>query len=863
MPLLKNPLHDFATFNYVWTLSAMYPGEVNDPKNYKGGTGKLPIVSSSGLGNRKTVTTLAEDEIGSNVEYYIDDVNISVKIVPSPMSPTSNIETISFKIVEPYSLGLFLQTMAIASRKAGFTNYYTAPYLLTLQFKGFKDDGSYDTVGTKHFVIKLEVSTMTANEGGSIHEFNCIPWNHQALGDLALNVKTEVNITGSTVAEVLSSGPRGLSTILNTREINNAAVGWRNDYDEYQILFPFDISPNGPGSQYPDRGIGAVLNNIQGALDTVNNTVSAIGNIGTTISGLGQTLSTIGQVRSGAITISPSGIISRGLNAPEGPESTAAVQVSNVLESIGASISQAANAISISGATTIGNEIGTSPMIENFNDFGTVPFEDDNDVYDPVEGIYRRGNMTAVSGENRRYSFPAGTPISEIISEVILVSEWGRNVANFPSDGAGMRPWYRIHTKVEIKSMREIENIGRPALRYIYEVYPYFVHQSSFSSVFEENNTDVLIDDAVKAYEYIYTGRNRDIINFEISFNAHYFLGVPSDGTQQTAENATTVGGTAYAENQTVFSPTVTSGSIGNTQGTVSEVAGELRETVGELIQLYRAFGGTFIDNSKTRVAQVFRNALLNGRDLETLNLTIWGDPYYLNDSDAGNYVAPPLGPNIDADLSIDYNRMACYVLVKFNNPVDYKNNLLLPDPSDQFTGIYRVETVENTFESGQFRQMLTLTRVPNMSASSVAKLKRVVDAFFAGLGAISNLASVLGAEQVAGNIDNFMREAAPFANQLVGLAEIGSSLQSVVRGDYDNIGQALVGLESFFTGVQALENQFKNTLESLQRIDFNNLTPPTSIRPPSRPTLPVRPSPTPPSGTPPPLLNPDIDRPQ
>lgn len=824
MALLKNALHEYATFNYVWTLSALYPAEVNDPSLYKGKIGKLPIISSSGLGNKKTITTLAEDKLESNVEYFIDNVNLNSQVTLSNKNPNTNISNISFKVIEPYSIGLFLQTLSIASQKTGFKIYYNAPHLLTLQFKGFKDDGTYHEVGTKQFVITLDASTMTANESGCIYEFTCVPWNHRALGDLVLQTKTEINIKGSTVAEVLSNGKDSLATTLNERELRNRISNWRKDNDEYQILFPFDISANGSRVAFPDSGLGGVLNDIQGGLDKINNTVAAIGTIGTAVNNLGQTISTIGRINSGAITLSPTGVIERGLNAPEGPESTAPVLVTNVLEEIGQRITEFATEISTFNSPSTVNEIGSSRMIEDFNTFGTVPFEEDGITFVPgPQGYYRRGSMT-VSNDTRVYNFAANTPITEIINEIILVSQWGQNLINYVSDGAGMRPWFKIHTKVFIKSMSEVDNIGRPSLRYIFEVIPYYVHESIFKSVFNESNVDVLIDDAVKAYEYMYTGRNRDILNFEIAFNGHYYKIIPSDGTQQNTELSTTVGGPAFANRSPVYAPNV------NTASEISTIAGELRSTVGELIELYRAAGGTFIDNSKTRIAQLFKNALYNSsHELQALDLTIRGDPYYLNQSDAGNYVAPPLGPNIDADLSIDINRMDNYILVKFNSPVDYKNNLLLPDPVDQFTGVYRVERVEHIFDNGSFTQVLGMTRINNVSSSSISKLKRVVDAFFKTLQATSALASVLGAETVAGNIQNFMVEAQPFANQLIGLAEVGASLQSVVRGDYGNIGQALVGLESFFTNVQQLESRFRDTVDALRRIDFNNLTPPNS----------------------------------
>ena len=92
MPLLANPLHKYATHNYVWSLSAMYPGELNDPRSYRNNNsdGKIIIASSGGVGNRKTIITAAENKVGSNVEFHIDNVRIFSNPIPNKQSPVSN-----------------------------------------------------------------------------------------------------------------------------------------------------------------------------------------------------------------------------------------------------------------------------------------------------------------------------------------------------------------------------------------------------------------------------------------------------------------------------------------------------------------------------------------------------------------------------------------------------------------------------------------------------------------------------------------------------------------------------------------------------------------------------------------------------
>lgn len=840
MALLKNELHDFATHNYVWTLSAMYPGEVNDPKEYKGKIGKLPIVGSGGLGNRKTVTTESEEKIDANVEFYIDNVRMSTTIGQGPRNPVSSISTLEFAVTEPYSIGLFMQTIAISASKAGFSNYAQAPFLLSCSFKGQKQDGTYYELPRRNWVIKIAAVTMTVNASGSVYELTAHPWNHENLFDTVNVINQDVRLQGSTVGEVLSSGERSLATLLNEYEITQEREQARLVPNVYQIAFPFDIGVEGGGG---GTGITGFLNDIQSGLNKVNNVVQAIGTVGAAIGNLGTTFSNIGRniglsqlESSGIISISGSGVIGRGLNALEGPEAGGAVvpTINNTFTEIGATISSFANNLSISGISTFGNEIGQAQMIESFNEFGDAPFAEEDFTWDAENGILRRRGMQ-VDQEDRVYTFSSGTAITEIIETVVLLSKFGQSLVNQPADGYGYNRWFRVHPKRYILSTAELALTGRLACKYVFEVYPFYVSSSNFAQVGATNNYESAINDVVKAYDYIYTGRNRDVIDFEIRFDSLYTQMLPANRTQIALHDIPVTGlSSAFVEPRPA-------GQINTTLNEVQDGIAQFRSTVSELVNLYRIAGGTFIDNSRTQTAFAFRQALLASPDLQTLDLTIWGDPYYLNDSDWGNYVADPLSPNINSDLTMDSQRAEVYVLVQFNSPVDYKNNLLMPDPTDAITGIYRVEVVDSTFEGGEFKQTLTLTRLPNPDNSTTAKVRNVINNFFNVLGTVSNFASVIGAEQVASAVNNFMVEAAPVAQGLLNLTAIGENLQTLATTDYSNIVEGLAGLESLFGQVGALQSQVAQLRESIPRIDFNPLTPASpTTRPVARPSTPT-----------------------
>jgi hypothetical protein len=820
MALLANPLHQYSSFNYTWTLSAMYPGEVNRPEEYIGTQGKIKIIKSGGIGNKKTVTTQQEEDVGSNGEFFIDDVVIDTTTVPSVDSPTTNVAALTFKVFEPYSLGLFLQTMSLAARKAGFNNYVHAPYLLSLQFKGWKDDGTFEEVSQKNFVISVAAINFTTTEQGSTYEITATPWNYGALGFARQGLKSELSLKGSTVAEILSFGEQSLAVAVNKHELLSSENEFKVIGDQFQIGFPFDISPDAPAAGGP---FGGALRTIQNSLNVVNNTLASISGIGNALGNLGDVVTNVGSVGFG-----------NGLNNTDGTNNvtTPGEGINSTLTTIGSAIEGLASAISLDGLSQVSNEIGTSEMIESFNEFGTVDFADEAFTFDESGQVYNRESLS-VHPTERVYTYPQGSTIEQVITSVVLLSKWGQSFVNRPVDSTGMRPWFKIKVKTYILSVAEMDTAGRPAYRFVYEVYPYFIHNATVSLPSSLNNVDRTIDDAVKAYNYQYTGLNRDVIDFDITFNSAFYLGRPADNNQATSQATSGWAGPAYATPPT---PALTTPTDVDVATDFNNTIGELRSTIEQVTNLYKTAGGTYIDSDRTRAAHTFRNLILNNpADLAQVELTIWGDPYYLSSSDIGNYTSAPLAPNINADGEADVLRSQVFVLLKFNTPVDYNKDLLQGDPLDQFTGLYMITAIGNTFNQGKFVQTLALSRMSTVSPSSIDKLKNVVDSFFAGLSAISNFATQIGADDVALGVNNFIQEAGPAANSLLGIAQIGANIKDIAQGDYQTIGDKLVGLESFFEQVQQLETQYRDSIDALGRIDGNQTSPATSGRPTGR----------------------------
>ena len=129
--------------------------------------------------------------------------------------------------------------------------------------------------------------------------------------------------------------------------------------------------------------------------------------------------------------------------------------------------------------------------------------------------------------------------------------------------------------------------------------------------------------------------------------------------------------------------------------------------------------GGAAIQSPAVQVARMFNEAIVNNEtDMISMELTVLGDPYYLADSGVGNYSSPAAARGYTGDGSMDYQRSEVEVLVNFRTPVDYDDEtggVKFPStsgkPIGEFSGLYKVLTVQNSFSSGKFVQVLKLLR--------------------------------------------------------------------------------------------------------------------------------------------------------
>ena len=242
-PPYQNVLEQFASYSPLWTLACLTPEQFNKPKLYRGSPYLLDniVLSSAGRYDFSRVNT----QYGAP-EYFIDNFVLVAQLGGSAKSGNTNVSSFKFDVYEPYSLGIFLQSLQAAAINAGYPSYLNdCPYLLKLEINGSSDDGAVykgsDEL-TKYFTIKITKVEFKVDEAGSKYTVEAAPMHYTGFSDVVTNITTDLKITGMTAAEVLVSGQESLCARLNETQLKKVSDGQAKYADIYEVVFPINSS---------------------------------------------------------------------------------------------------------------------------------------------------------------------------------------------------------------------------------------------------------------------------------------------------------------------------------------------------------------------------------------------------------------------------------------------------------------------------------------------------------------------------------------------------------------------------------------------------------------------------------------------
>ena len=665
---LTNPLDGLISYTYGLTLFALTKDDFNSmvdaPTSFNP---RKALISSAGRYRDVRDKSFSED-------FYFDSFKLNTVIGLNANTRGTNAITMDFTIIEPYGMTLLDRIMDISMNELAAKNYLDIPYLLRLEFFGADDTGELKKLPehTKNFPIKLINFKIKASTKGSEYSIQAVPFNHGANLESVQALRTRIEVTADTVKTFFDST---------------------------------DAAPKNTNNEQSDstRNAGAYLYQ--------SGQAGAGGGRGT--------------ARDPRIL---------GSTPPE--ESVASATKPT-------SFTSAYNAWNI--ATAKNNDAKFADQIQFVID-GDIA---SSKITDPKATSAKRSgesdpNKEAKSQDGKAsttldmskvvHSFEAGTTVNEIINSIIPNSEFFLKQVKDPSkdsktpveDGAAsdatvqdqaktLKMW-KIIPSIKLGEFDSERNVWGKMITFYVKKYDYYQQR-------DPRLPKSPPPKALKRYDYFYTGKNSSVINFDIDFNALYFTATQVD----RSNTESTAGPQARPESSDNDGVT----SVGGKSGFGS---GERKVNTGS--QMQTAVGGannrSETQNAQSALQSVYTSA---AGDMINLKLQIIGDPHFIKQDDL--FLQPDMtdivsgqgsvfvSPSIHS-LSMDTGEIYCYVT--FKTPSDFNDATGMYDldntnkyRTSEFSGYYKVITVESEFRSGKFVQTLNLIRYPMQDSPNVS----------------------------------------------------------------------------------------------------------------------------------------------
>ena len=598
-------------------------------------------------------------------EYYVESLSFTT-LISAISGDNTHVTTIEFEILEPYSMGLFLLTLQTAAVAAGHDNWSDAVYLLTVEFRGNKETGQMLDIPVAKRYIPMRFTTIDTKVKESGTRYLCKGFSAagSALTERYLTLTTDIAVKGKTVQEALQTGEKSLQSVVNERLRQFKDDGVVNVPDEILILFPKNV----------DSASNA--NNNTNGLESKATATSSPSTGGDLNTKLGVTYSDVNQTR-----VQPEGEC---------------------------------------------NEFGRASLGFDTTRKADTPISDDDLVYDPKTNVWVRGNATINVKENNA-NFAQDSSIINAIDQIILNSEYPQKALDENAlDGLGRRKWWRIDPQMYFIDTKEnYPKTGTKPKLMVYRVIPYNAH----ASVTATPNTktpglDEMKNTAVKVYDYIYTGKNTEIIKFDIDLKTSFATRMQADsfkGSQDVRTQSETsseslfslpVWALDFVNSLPIgFAPSTENGTIPTTRTHDATSTNTDKK------------GGGGAETPATRAARTFQENLLSTLNLANINMEIQGDPFWFVQSGLGTYSATSSGvKNLNSDGTVEYQVDEVDIIINFRTPVDINQGTGMYNfgganefsPVNQFSGLYKITEVRNNFKGGRFTQELKGFRRPN-----------------------------------------------------------------------------------------------------------------------------------------------------
>lgn len=659
---LSNPLHEYSTYTYGISLFVLSKDDYNtlvDGSSTDGWNPRYNLIAHAG--GYKDIRHPAFYE-----DFYFDNLKMQTIVGMNNTTRGTNAVDLSFTIIEPYGLSLLDRLVAVGNDPTiGSKNYVSQPYLLQVDFFGSKELGDMHSpipglrkrIPIKFVEFKIKVGTK-----GSEYQIKAIPFSHGAFKESTNSSPANFEVKASTVGDFFSS-------------INESSLAAQKS-----------------------------------RLDEVRQELAA----------------------------------AKLDQADTGGNSARQVELTKQIEQLKAEVNKPFSTTSYAGAWNAWQQsVVDSKKVKIPNE---IAFEidssiSDSPIVDPARMNYSRVAVvdnpktnqqsanTQVSAKTPANSFDtkkmmfnvsSGTSTVDIINLVMRNSDYIKKQVVDPLTDKNTFPdeksidYFKIIPKITLKAIDPQR--GEYATKTTYYIVPYTYYNTKHPNLPKAKPVG-----SVKEYNYMYTGKNIDIIDFAIDFDTAFFTPITTNREKFEATSA---------------APGADDGELGDDQNKSPPGAGTVMPMVYKPQNADASVTSTGADTAKTvLVADAMKSIYSSSRgDMINVKLKILGDPHFVKQDDV--YTNPGhsnanrnkvlLNPGT---LNMDSGEIFCTVNFRTPIDVDDKTGLMKADPrfiNAAFSGKYKVITVDSEFSKGQFVQTLDMIRIfdavkPNDKSANTA----------------------------------------------------------------------------------------------------------------------------------------------
>lgn len=307
----------------------------------------------------------------------------------------------------------------------------------------------------------------------------------------------------------------------------------------------------------------------------------------------------------------------------------------------------------------------------------------------------------------REITVPRNTSIQAFIEALVRESNYYRSQFDAETgepikSKEGFLQALRTTTRLEILSTVGGGGGNRPVYKFIWIVRPFFVSENYFKKEATDVVSNVL---PVRTYNYLYTGQNKDILDFRVTYKFGFYQAIPY--FKRAGDNVPNNSQSGNQPQENENEDTTGTGGVGTSQVTTEVI----RTTKDGFIADLNTVNG--------EVATIFEQIIQDpSADLLVTEMEIIGDPCWieqksvLNESYKDSYQED--SPNLDRFGAVTTDEYEVFVSINFKTPTDLDDVTGLFKIADAafFQGIYKVFLSESRFLQGVFTNVLQMVRM-------------------------------------------------------------------------------------------------------------------------------------------------------